>query len=164
MIETSPKKQKLGIIAHSYGSIGNTVACHHCSSIKPTPGQCCSSQNSTKIFKYPTLCHQTRRTLCLKRSISRHLQGFRTMRRGIHRTYRCRILSKVEWFISCPARSSLMIETRFAKHSPPLYAKIPGTAMSSISASSWWSLTKRVVACARARTCKASSTTLLVID
>ena len=74
------------------------------------------------------------------------------------KTYSCSTPSKVVELISRPAGISLMSDTRFAKQSPPLYARIPGAAISSISASRKCSLTKRVVACLRAMSFRASST------
>ena len=50
-------------------------------------------------------------------------------------TYCCSSASRVIELISRPAGISLMRETRFAKHSPALYARMPGAAISSISAS-----------------------------
>lgn len=73
-------------------------------------------------------------------------------------TCSCSTPSRVGELISRPAGISLMSETRFAKQSPPLYARIPGAAISSISASRKCSLTKRVVACLPAMSFNASST------
>jgi hypothetical protein len=66
--------------------------------------------------------------------------------------------------MSRPAGISSMIETRFAKQSPPLYAKMPGAAISSTSASRKCSLTKRTVGWFRAMTFNASSTLPLIAD
>lgn len=64
---------------------------------------------------------------------------------ALSKTYDCRTPSIVVEQISFPEGISLMMETRFAKHSPALYASIPGAAISSISASKKCSLTKRTV-------------------
>ena len=74
------------------------------------------------------------------------------------KTDSCSTPSKVVELISRPAGISLISDTKFAKQSPPLYARIPGAAMSSISASRKCNLTKRVVACLREMSFKASST------
>ena len=80
------------------------------------------------------------------------------------KAYSCSTPSRVVELISRPAGTSLMSDTKFAKQSPPLYASIPGAAISSISASRKCSLTKRVVACLRARSFRASSTFPLTGD
>lgn len=79
-------------------------------------------------------------------------------------TYDWSTFSKVVALISLPEGISSTMETRFAKHSPALYARIPGAAISSISASKKWSFTKRTVEWLRAMTFKASSTWPLMID
>ena len=66
--------------------------------------------------------------------------------------------------ISRPAGISFMSDTKFAKQSPALYARIPGAAILSISASRKCNLTKRVVACLRAMSFKESSTVTLMVD
>ena len=79
-------------------------------------------------------------------------------------THSCRTPSRVMEVISRPAGISLKSDTRFAKQSPALYARIPGAAILSISASRKCNLTKRVVACLCAISFKASSTFPLRAD
>ena len=79
-------------------------------------------------------------------------------------TYSCKTPSTVVELISRPAGISVINDTKFAKQSPALYARIPGAAMLSISASRKCNLTKRVVACLCAMSFKASSTFPLRVD
>lgn len=58
----------------------------------------------------------------------------------------------------------LRISTIVAKTSPSLYASRAGASMWSISAISWWSLTKWTVGWRRAMVLRQSSTMLLVVD
>ena len=50
-------------------------------------------------------------------------------------TYCCKIDSNEDELMSRPEGNSLTMDIKFEKQSPPLYARIPGTAISSISAS-----------------------------
>ena len=79
-------------------------------------------------------------------------------------TYSCKTPSTVAELISRPAGISVMNDTKLAKQSPALYARMPGAAILSISASKKCNLTKRVVACLCAMSFKASSIFPLRVD